>query len=139
MPLLERDFNGNVVEALLRLSETAVEPQFVVDELVEDLVDEAVTFDDDRQAVVVTCDTLEGINPHLVRELFVHIWRDMGWSQQRMGWEEWSELAAEAGGWYDDAVETIAPQHADVPYKRMYPGRILVERNAGKLTLIQLR
>jgi tRNA(Ile)-lysidine synthase len=134
LPLLEGDYNRNVVEALLRLSETAGGAQSAIDELVEDLVEEAVAFEDDE--VIVNRDILAGINPHLVRELFVRIWRDMSWPQQQMGLDEWAELALEgAADLQDDDEVEPTPES---PYKRMFPGKIMAEKRSAALVLARL-
>ena len=108
MPLLERDYNGSIVESLLRLSETARGAQSVVEELVEELLADTVEFDNDLPAVIIRRDELAGVNLHVVRELFVRVWRDMGWPEQNMGLEDWDELAIEA------AVCTADEDDADV-------------------------
>ncbi len=132
LPLLERDYNRNVVEALLRLSETAGGAQSAIEELVQDLVEEAAAFEEEQ--VMVNRDLLAGINPHLVRELFVRIWRDMGWPQQQMGLEEWAELALEGAAELHDTDE--GESEADTtPYKRMFPGKIMAEKQGAALVL----
>jgi tRNA(Ile)-lysidine synthase len=137
LPLLESDYNRNVVEALLRLSETAGGAQSAIDELVDDLVEEAVAFEEEE--VIVNRDMLAGVNPHLVRELFVRVWRDMGWPQQQMGLDEWAELAIEGAGELHDADEdTSAPEPTGAPYKRMFPGRIMAEKQGAALVLTRL-
>jgi tRNA(Ile)-lysidine synthase len=137
LPLLERDYNRNVVEALLRLSETAGGAQSAIEELVEDLVEEAVAFEDERNEVIVNRDMLAGINPHLVRELFVRIWRDMGWPQQQMGLDEWAELALVGAADLHDSDEGESEPDT-TPYKRMFPGKIMVEKQGAALVLSRL-
>jgi tRNA(Ile)-lysidine synthase len=138
LPLLEREFNSNVVEALLRLSETARGAQSAINEFVEDLVHEAVEFDTEHQTVVVKREDLGGVNGHLICELFMRIWRDMGWPEQKMGLDHWTELAfeAEAGEIYDE--ETAEYRLDDAPYKRMFPGKIMAEKKGTELVLTRL-
>jgi hypothetical protein len=62
----------------------------------------------------------------------------MGWPQQQMGWSEWTELAAEAGGWFDEEAPADGSPHGAAVYKRMYPGQIVAERREGKLILNRL-
>jgi tRNA(Ile)-lysidine synthase len=137
LPVLEHSFNRNVVEAILRLSDTAAGAQSVIDELIDDLFDEAVSIDDEHESVAVSRDIVSGVNPHLVRELFVRIWREMGWPQQQMGLEEWTELALAAGGAVYDQ-ESDEWRRDDAPYKRMLPGRIDAQNNGPELTLKRL-
>jgi tRNA(Ile)-lysidine synthase len=136
LPVLEHSYNRNVVEAILRLSDTAAGAQSVIDELVDDIFEEAVSIDDEQDTVVVSRDVVVGVNPHLVRDLFVRIWREMGWPQQQMGLAEWTELALAAGG------EVYAPvsddwQRDDAPYKRVFPGRITAEKQNTELLLVR--
>ena len=134
LPLLEREYHRNVVEALLRLSETAAGAQSAIDELVEDLLEETVAFEDDREEVVVNRDMLAGVNPHLVRELFVRIWRDMGWPQQQMGLDEWAELAFEAAAELPEESD-VPPEPEELPYKRTFPGKIIAQKQGAALVL----
>jgi tRNA(Ile)-lysidine synthase len=135
LPLLERNFNPQVIEALLRLSETAEGAQSAVNELVEQLLEDAAELDEERQVVHVNREAVAGINDHVVRELFVRIWRDMGWPEQNMGLAEWSELALEAQACelYDQENDAWVPN--DAPYKRMFPGRITAQKKGAELVL----
>jgi tRNA(Ile)-lysidine synthase len=139
LPLLAEEFNPQVVEALLRLSDTAEGAQSVVNELVEQLLEESVEFDDDGRSVRVDREALAGVNDHVVRELFVRIWRDMGWPEQNMGLEEWSELALEgqACEMFDDQQARWLPN--DAPYKRMLPGKIVAQKKGAELVLSRLK
>jgi tRNA(Ile)-lysidine synthase len=137
LPVLEHSYNSAVVDAILRLSDTAAGAQSVIDELVDDLFEEAVSIDDEKDTVAVNRDVVLGVNTHLVRELFVRIWREMGWPQQQMGLEEWTELALAAGGEAYDA-ENDNWQRDDGPYKRSLPGRIMVEKQSATLLLARL-
>jgi tRNA(Ile)-lysidine synthase len=134
LPVLEQAYNRNVVDALLRLSDTAAGAQGVVDELVDDLFEEAVSIDDEHDTVAVNRDVVSGVNPHLVRELFVRIWREMGWPQQQMGLEEWTELAVAAGSEVYDA-ESDQWRRDDSGFKRLFPGRVMAEKQSAFLLL----
>jgi tRNA(Ile)-lysidine synthase len=138
LPLLERDYNGNIVESLLRLSETARGAQSVIEELVEELMTDTVEFESDRPAVVVRRNELAGVNLHVVRELFVRIWRDMGWPEQNMGLEDWDELAIETAVCTADEEESDVWVLDDTPYKRMFPGKIMAEKKGAELLLARL-
>jgi hypothetical protein len=82
----------------------------------------------------VSRDVVLGVNPHLVRELFVRIWREMAWPQQQMGLEEWTELALVAcGEAYDPERDDW--QRDDAPYKRVFPGRVTAEKQNAELLL----
>jgi len=138
LPLLEREYNRNVVEALLRLSETARGAQSAINEFVEDLIHEAVELDIEHQSVVVQRQVLGGVNGHLICELFMRIWRDMGWPEQNMGLDHWMELAfeAEPADSYDE--ETAEWRSDDARFKRVFPGKIMAEKKGAQLVLSRL-
>jgi tRNA(Ile)-lysidine synthase len=136
LPVLEHTYNRNVVEAILRLSDTAAGAQSVIDELVDGLFDEAVAIDDERDIVAVSRDVVLGVNLHLVRELFVRIWREMGWPQQQMGLAEWTELALVAAGEEHDA-DSDEWRRDDAPYKRSFPGKVCAAKRDAELVLMR--
>jgi hypothetical protein len=78
-----------------------------------------------------------GVNPHLARELFVRIWREMGWPQQQMGLAGWTELALVAGGEVYDA-QSDEWKRDDADYKRVFPGVITAEKQGAALVLSRL-
>jgi tRNA(Ile)-lysidine synthase len=139
LPLLEQEYNPAVVEALLRLGETADGVQGVVHELVLDVAEEAVTgLDSDSETATLDCRVLQGLNHHLIRELFVWLWREMGWPQQQMGLDEWDALALEAGAdeLADGSPAVKAGGHSAAS-SRMYPGKILARRCGDEFTLVR--
>jgi hypothetical protein len=74
----------------------------------------------------------------LICELFMRIWRDMGWPEQNMGLDHWTELAfeAEPGEIYEE--ETAEYRSDDAPYKRMLPGKVIAEKKGAELVLTRL-
>jgi hypothetical protein len=76
--------------------------------------------------VTINCTALAGVNRHIVRELFVTLWRHLGWPQQSMGFAEWDALAAMA------LASTATPQ------QRVFPGNTLAQRTGERLTLARL-
>jgi tRNA(Ile)-lysidine synthase len=123
LPQLAEQYNANVVDALLRLSRLAGEAQDVIDDLVAELLSQAVRFDGDR--VLVDRSQLVGQPRYLVRELLVAAWRRQGWPEQSMGFSEWESLADIA----------LAPDAARGRSPRMLPGGISVQCQAGRVTL----
>jgi tRNA(Ile)-lysidine synthase len=135
LPLLEEEYNPAVVEALLRLGETADGVQGIVHELVMDVAEEAVmNLDEETETATLDCRVLQGLNHHLVRELFVWLWREMAWPQQQMGLEEWDALALDASA--DESTDGEAGGKA-ASSSRMYPGKILARRSGDEFTLIR--
>ena len=120
LPQLARQYNPNVVEALVRLGTLARENQAALEPIIEDLKRSAVQ-DRRNDAVVMNRPRLQGVDRHVVRELFVAIWRLQGWTEQGMTFDHWQRLAEFAQS------ETAA--------KIVMPGNILVQAAAGELTL----
>jgi tRNA(Ile)-lysidine synthase len=117
LPLLERDFNPQVREALVRLSRIAGE----ADELLE------------MQVVAIAAETTHPIEGGLElqtkflrqatdaigRQLLLHVWRQRKWPLQDMSYDKWDELLAFARG--DESSGSNQPR------RRMFPGGITAE------------
>jgi tRNA(Ile)-lysidine synthase len=139
LPHLEEEYNPAIVEAILRLGETADGVQGIVHELVLDVAEEAVTgLDPDSETATLDCRVLQGLNHHLIRELFVWLWREMGWPQQQMGLEEWDALALDAGAETEANGNATGKSGQQSPNtSRMYPGKVLARRSGDEFTLIR--
>lgn len=120
------EYNPDVIGALLRLAETAREAQRIVDAEVEELLDAALLPPASPEQVVINCGALTRTNRHLVRELFVAIWRDRGWPQQAMGFAEW------------DALAEMALHPSRQAPQRILPGRIAAQKTGERLSLARL-
>ena len=125
IPLLARQYNPTVVDALLRLGRTAREARAALAPFLEQLVEEIVRDEGDR-GVAVDCGPLARHSRHLVRELFVSVWERHGWPQQAMTFAKWDELAEMA---------VAGPRSTEVD-QRVLPGGIIARREAGQLRLV---
>lgn len=134
LPLLKSEYNQDVVAALLRLGIAARDTQHVVRGLVIDLLESAVVFTQPSPLAgegrvrgtgraTVDCNFLIGEERHVVRELFVAIWRRQEWPRQAMTFAHWDRLAEMAGPGPSAAI------------KQTFPGEIAAERNGGILAL----
>lgn len=92
LPLLEREYNPQVREALRRLGQQADEMQQALEHLAADLLKQAVV-DSNETTCRVDCDRLAGQPRHLVRECFARLWRQLNWPRGQMGYAEWDQLA----------------------------------------------
>lgn len=113
LPWLQKHFNGEIGEALVRLGALAGEAQAVIDPFVEELFDRHVTADTPH-AVTIQRQGLTRQPPYLVRELLMAVWRRQGWPMQAMGWAQWEELR--------DMAASDSP-----PARRVLPAGIIVE------------
>ena len=91
LPLLEHQFNPQVIEALVRLGTLAEEAQGVIAQLASQLLDEAIiTHRTDHVELAPVA--FAGQSPYLVREMLVQLWSDQGWPRQAMGADKWRQL-----------------------------------------------
>ena len=92
LPVLERDYNPRVREALLRVSRLSTEAVGVIDEAVAGVWDGCVL--EQSGSVVRLCGkTLGGIAEPLVRALLMELWCRQGWPRQSMSFAHWQALA----------------------------------------------
>ena len=63
------------------------------------------------------------LSPHLIRELFIAVWKRQHWPQQAMSYERWDELASLAAA----GSETS---------KCIFPGGIVACRDGDQLALL---
>jgi tRNA(Ile)-lysidine synthase len=124
LPRLQKQFNQEVAEALLRLGSLAGEAQAVVDRLVDEQFDRCVTIDRPRSARIDLrrTDRQECLSSYLFCELLMAVWRRMGWPLRSMGAAKWEELA--------EMAQAAAPAA-----KRVLPGGVVVEVVDGELRL----
>lgn len=127
LPSIEADYNPEAREALLRLAAAAGDAQRVIDRLVEQCIERAIKPAGENR-VTIDCDRLAGDDRHLVRELFVAIWRRQGWPQQAMSFAHWDRLA--------DMVVVASDRGPSAAAKRQtFPGAIVAERRSNGLRL----
>jgi tRNA(Ile)-lysidine synthase len=91
LPQLREGYNPQVDAALLRLALQAGEAQQVVGELAATLAERCVNVKLPR--IEVDRAALQGQPAIAVREVFKFAWRQAGWPEQSMGFEEWQQLA----------------------------------------------
>ncbi len=132
LPLLARQFNENVVDALLRLATLADEIHGVTDALIVDLLEQCVEGLDRVTGPVRICtNRLVGQPRYLVREVAIAVWRLREWPQQAMGFPEWDHLAT--------MIDEAANRAADVPKACTFPGKVQAEIFDSVLVLRRLR
>jgi tRNA(Ile)-lysidine synthase len=127
LPRLAAEYNPEVIAALVRLAEIARDAQQAIEAGVEDLLGRAVSLaDPSPERVTIDCHPLMSANRHLVREMFVAIWRRQDWPQQAMGFAEWDALAG----------MVLDPDRLAPP--RNLPGNIRAQKTGEQLTLTRL-
>lgn len=91
MPLLIRDYNPNLPDALIRLAALAGQTQALVDRLVERLAERAVR--PAHGGVEIDCALLSQEEAVLVRELLQWVWTRQRWPLRQMNYAKWQQLA----------------------------------------------
>lgn len=127
LPQLAAQYNPNVRDALLSLGKLAGEAQEIVNQYTRDLVEQTVQLVSADQ-VSVQCARLQVEPRHLVRELFVMIWKQQDWSLQKMNAQNLDALADLAH----------LPTSADTSSRFVnLPGNIRAERADSTVMLIR--
>jgi tRNA(Ile)-lysidine synthase len=129
LPLLAREFNPGVVDALLRLGRLASEAQAVIEAVVEDLCQRCVVCQG-PQAVEIDAAGLADQPRYLIRELLMATWRRQDWPMQAMGFTQWGLLAEMISGCGAICVE--------LPSKQTFSGNVLAEPDEGRLRLLRV-
>ncbi len=91
LPVLQRDYNPCVEEAVQRLGELARQSQQVIDSLVDTLRAQCVT-PLATTGLRIDCTRLRDQPPFLIRELLLAVWRDQHWPLQDMSQRKWHHL-----------------------------------------------
>lgn len=92
LPQLARQYNPQVVEALLRLGRLAGEAQSVISAEVDARLPKCLRRETPNR-VTIDCRTLAAQPRAVIRELLVAAWRGQGWGEQAMGFDHWEQLA----------------------------------------------
>jgi tRNA(Ile)-lysidine synthase len=121
LPRLQKYFNPEVVESLLRLGALAGEAQAVIDADVDACFDRCVAIDASGE-VRIEIESLAVRPRYLIRELLMAVWRRMGWPMQSMGMVKWDELCG---------LATLTASTA----KQVFPGGVVVEVAGGEMRL----
>jgi tRNA(Ile)-lysidine synthase len=116
------EYNPRVRESLLALGSLAGEAQELIDTRVAQLRERAVVRCTAEQ-IELACDVLAAEPRYLVRELLVQTWRDQGWPEQSMGFDEWQRMAE------------MVLATANAPRKQVFPGSISCARQKDTLVL----
>ena len=92
LPLLARDYHSHVGTSILRLGELAQGVQNIIETQVISLRSLTV-ISETANHVIFRKPLLKKADPHLVRELLIHIWHEQNWPRQSMGFDQWNAIA----------------------------------------------
>lgn len=123
LPWLENQGFDSVRESLVRLSAQASDFQESLDWVANEVLDRAIVeCSPDRCELAV--EDLSFLPRHLLREVFVQLWRRQDWPRQEMGFADWERLAELVG----EPTRFHLAGKIDCRQKR---GKILLERSSG--------
>jgi tRNA(Ile)-lysidine synthase len=91
LPALERELGPQVRESILRIAEQAGELQSTIHELAAGLLVKCME-DDAPELARMNAELLSGQPRHLVREVFVELWKRKDWPRQAIGFDDWDRL-----------------------------------------------
>ncbi|HEY2881911.1 MAG TPA: tRNA lysidine(34) synthetase TilS [Pirellulales bacterium] len=149
LPLLRERFNPEVDAALERLAQLSGDAQAFIEQQAEELLEKCVVLKKSvlqapsagvatpalAAPISLNLHPLLTANRHLVREMFIALWRQQNWPLQQMGFAHWETLADFAQP-RADATAELATQN-DGSRKRCFPGGVIVQRLDDQLALWQ--
>lgn len=92
LPHLAQHYNSNIIDSLLRLGQLSAEVNDVIQSEVGLGLEECITAKSDNM-VELDRDHLIAKSDFLLRETLVAVWRNQGWPEQSMGFDQWNRLA----------------------------------------------
>jgi tRNA(Ile)-lysidine synthase len=92
LPLLSDNYNPQIRQALLRLGRQAEEAQQAMESLAGGLLDRVLESSSTRECRL-KWQPLRDMPRHLIRETLSLLWRRADWPRQKMGFDQWDELA----------------------------------------------
>ena len=92
LPMLRKNFNPQVDEAVFRLATLAAEHECVVAELIGRLIDSALV-EESPNRIVFDVVPLQDYSHSVLREMLVYIWKHKKFPQREMDFFHWSALA----------------------------------------------
>jgi tRNA(Ile)-lysidine synthase len=122
LPLLTDEYNPQIRQALLRLGRQAGDAQQAFDTLAKGLLDRALESSSANECRL-KWQPFQDVPRHLIRETLSLLWRRVDWPRQKMGFDQWDELA---GIVLDGGAVTLP---AEIDARR--EGRWLVLRYRG--------
>jgi tRNA(Ile)-lysidine synthase len=125
LPLLERDYNPQVREALVRLGSIAVEVNAFLDEQAEQVLMRALR-PTPEGGMTIQFALLDEVHVAVARQALILAWRRQGWPERDMGFYDWENLRCMG------AISDAAPQKCRT---LSLPGGIRAEKQGGVLRL----
>lgn len=123
IPQLEADYNPELIPALTRLASLARETQEVIDWQVQQLWERTVQ-DRGDAGLLVRCQELVAMAPHLQREVLIACWKIRAWPRKAMAHRDWLRL-----------TELVAAAARGELRRLDLPGGVLAATHPGECSL----
>ncbi len=123
IPLLENEFNCDILQRLKPLSLQAREQQQLIEAFAEQILDSTVQFA--KQSASLSATELAHQPAVLIRQVFILVWKKMEWPLQAMTFDKWNQLA--------DLV--LGNTKNGQPSILILPGNIRIKAERGIVTL----
>lgn len=124
LPWLEQHGFDSARDSLQRLSQQASGVQASLEWVAQEVLDRAIV-EQSPEACELNAEEMSFLPRHLLREVFVQLWRRQDWPRQEMGFTDWDRLA----GLVNEPTRFQVAGKIDCRQKR---GRLLLERNRGE-------
>jgi len=135
IPELVEQYNPNIIDSLLRLSQVAAGAQQVVDDRVEQIWSGAVTRLEAGE-LHIDLSQLQKERPAVISSLLIRVWREQDWPRQAMGHREWirlsqmCELSPEPS-----PAPSQQPPPQQSPSQQILPGEVTAQKRGEQLIL----
>ena len=121
LPVLRKEFNPHIDEAVCRLAGIAAEHESVLNELLDGLLETAL-IEQSPDRIVLSVSSLQQYSPPVLREVLIRVWKQQNFPMREMDFVQWSVLA--------ELFQT--------PDKRLdFPGGIVAERMQNVFILLK--
>ncbi|MDR2757072.1 MAG: tRNA lysidine(34) synthetase TilS [Planctomycetaceae bacterium] len=110
LPILRKEFNPKVDDAIERFAYLAAENAEVLDELIDEIFEKAILQQTPNE-IILDSSKLQSYQISTLREFFVRLWKRKGWSMRHLGFEQWELFVAffcSATGRYEMRGSVIA-------------------------------
>jgi len=121
LPMLRKEFNPQIDEALYRLATLAAEHESVLPELLDGPI-EAALLEESPERVVLNVVPLLRFSLPVLRKILIHVWQRHNFPQREMDYEQWSALS--------ELLRTSGGRLA-------FPGGITAERVQNRLVIFR--
>ena len=124
LPMLRKEFNPQIDEALCRLATLATENESVLSELLDGFINSAI-LEQSPSRVVLDVLPLQHFSSSVLREMLIRVWKQQNFPMREMDYAQWSALA-----------QLFQTQLSRTSGKRLdFPGGISAQRTQDRFVM----